>query len=109
LHAFLLSCRYNRFPGAFVQFEDFSSDKAAGILNRYRNKYLCFNDDIQGTGATAVAGIMSALRQQGKTVEHLSEQRIVVAGAGSAGIGVANALYEAMVAQGLSPEEVRDM
>ena len=47
-----------------VQFEDFASDKAAPLLDKYRNKYLCFNDDIQGTGATVLAGVLGALRQQ---------------------------------------------
>lgn len=88
-----------------IQFEDFSSDKAMKILNRYRNYHLVFNDDIQGTGAVTVAGILSALAQQGKGQEALTEQRIVIAGAGSAGLGVANALHAAMVMEGLSPEE----
>jgi malic enzyme len=70
-----------------VQFEDFSSDVAMDILNRYRNHHLVFNDDIQGTGAVAVAGIFSALRQQGKDHTALAEQRFVIAGAGSAGLG----------------------
>ena len=56
---------FNRYPNAFLQFEDFSSDKAADILERYRGERLVFNDDIQGTGAVAVAGIMSALRSAG--------------------------------------------
>lgn len=96
---------YNRYPNVFLQFEDFSSDKAMNILNRYRDKYLCFNDDVQGTGAISVAGMMSALRLQGKSMETLKDQRILIAGAGSAGIGVATALADAMVMQGLTQEE----
>jgi malate dehydrogenase (oxaloacetate-decarboxylating)(NADP+) len=88
-----------------IQFEDFSSDKAMDVLNRYRGHHLVFNDDIQGTGAVAVAGILSALRQQGKSHTALADQRIVIAGAGSAGLGVASALHAAMVMEGLSPEE----
>ena len=98
---------YNRYPNVFLQFEDFSSDKAMDILNRYRDDYLCFNDDVQGTGAVSVAGLMSALRLQGKPVDALKDQRILIAGAGSAGIGVATALADAMVLQGLSREDVR--
>ncbi len=48
----------NRWPNCLVQFEDFSSDKAQFILDRYRERHLCFNDDIQGTGATSLAGIL---------------------------------------------------
>jgi malate dehydrogenase (oxaloacetate-decarboxylating)(NADP+) len=96
---------FNRYPNAFLQFEDFSSDKAADILERYRGERLVFNDDIQGTGAVAVAGIMSALRSAGLPPEALQEQRIVVAGAGSAGLGVAEAVAGAMEQQGLSAEE----
>jgi malate dehydrogenase (oxaloacetate-decarboxylating)(NADP+) len=96
---------FNRYPDGFLQFEDFSSDKAMDILNRYRHKRLCFNDDIQGTGAVAVAGLMSALRLQGNPVSALKDQKFLIAGAGSAGIGVATALAETMVTQGLSPQE----
>lgn len=68
---------------------------------------LCFNDDIQGTGAVSVAGILSALRQKGLPASSLAEQRIVVAGAGSAGLGVANALAEAMAMEGKDMNAVR--
>jgi len=95
---------YLRWPNVLVQFEDFSSDVAAKILNRYRDHRLCFNDDIQGTGAVAVAGVMSALKSIGKQIEDLKDQRFVIAGAGSAGLGVANALCDAMIALGADPE-----
>eukprot|EP00040_Diaphanoeca_grandis_P002665 m.22376 g.22376 ORF g.22376 m.22376 type:complete len:626 (-) comp13801_c0_seq1:137-2014(-) len=94
-----------RWPNVLIQFEDFSSDKAMTILNRYRNHYVCFNDDIQGTGAVAVAGLLSALQQLGLSNEDICNQRIVIAGAGSAGLGVANALLEAMVKAGLPREQ----
>jgi malic enzyme len=84
---FMSAC-HNRWPEAVIQFEDFSSDKAMTILNEYKDEYCCFNDDIQGTGATTLAGILSALRVQGKTAKDLVDQRIVVAGAGSAGLGL---------------------
>jgi len=65
------------------------------LLERYRHERLCFNDDIQGTGATVVAGILAALRQLDLPVSALAHQRILIAGAGSAGIGTAIALRNA--------------
>jgi malate dehydrogenase (oxaloacetate-decarboxylating)(NADP+) len=97
----------HRWPNVLVQFEDFSSDKAQLLLNHYRDGHLCFNDDIQGTGATTLAGILGALRAKGEDVNALGDQRIVIAGAGSAGIGVAQVLLQAMVEQGHSPEEAK--
>jgi len=103
---FMLAARY-RWPDALIQFEDFSSDKAQKLLNLYRHDHLCFNDDIQGTGATTLAGLLSALRAKGESVESLGDQRIVIAGAGSAGIGVAQVLKQAMMEQGKTEEEAR--
>lgn len=88
---------YGRWPNALVQFEDFSSDKASSLLNRYRDHFLCFNDDIQGTGAVTLAGILTALRQQGKPVSALKDERFLIVGAGSAGIGVADAIASGMI------------
>ncbi len=98
----------HRWPNVLVQFEDFSSDKAQLLLNHYRNDHLCFNDDIQGTGATTLAGVLGALRAKGADVNDLGNQRIVIAGAGSAGIGVAQVLMQAMIEQGSTPEEAKD-
>lgn len=98
----------NRWPNVLVQFEDFSSDKAQTILNKYRHDHLCFNDDIQGTGATTLAGIFGALRARGEDISDLSKQRILIAGAGSAGIGVAQVLMEAMLEQGAGLEESKN-
>lgn len=97
-----------RWPNVCVQFEDFSSDKAQTLLNKYRNDHLCFNDDIQGTGATTLAGVLGALRAKGEDVTKLGDQRILVAGAGSAGVGVAQVLMQAMIEQGRTPEEAKD-
>lgn len=98
----------HRWPNVLVQFEDFSSDKAQVLLNHYRHDHLCFNDDIQGTGATTLAGVLGALRAKGETVNDLGNQRIVIAGAGSAGIGVAQVLMQAMMEQGRTYEEAKD-
>jgi len=97
----------HRWPNVLVQFEDFSSDKAQNLLDKYRDTHLCFNDDIQGTGATTLSGVLGALRAKGADVNSLGEQRIVVAGAGSAGIGVAQVLMQAMMEQGRTEEEAK--
>lgn len=98
----------HRWPNVLVQFEDFSSDKAQTLLNHYRHDHLCFNDDIQGTGATTLAGVLGALRAKGADVNDLGKQRIVIAGAGSAGIGVAQVLMQAIIEQGTPEKEARD-
>jgi malic enzyme len=94
-----------RWPNVLVQFEDFSSDVAQILLDKYRNDRLCFNDDIQGTGATVLAGLLCALRAKGESVTALGDQRIVIVGAGSAGIGIAQVLKEGMMEQGKSEED----
>jgi malate dehydrogenase (oxaloacetate-decarboxylating)(NADP+) len=70
-----------RFPNALIQFEDFLTPNAYALLNTYRDKVPCFNDDIQGTAAVAVAGILAGVRA---TESSLAEQRVVMLGAGSA-------------------------
>ncbi|KAL7551009.1 hypothetical protein ACHAWF_014214 [Thalassiosira exigua] len=98
----------HRWPNVLIQFEDFSSDKAQKILNKYRDEVLCFNDDIQGTGATTLAGVLGALRAKGEKPASLGSQRILIARAGSAGIGVAHVLYQAMLEHGRSEQEAKD-
>ena len=106
----LMFAIFQRFPKAFLQFEDFGSNHAMAVLERYKNKFRCFNDDIQGTGAVAVAGVLSALNVIGEDASTaLKTKRIMVAGAGSAGIGVATALASAMTQQGISIEDARKM
>ena len=95
-----------RWPNALIQFEDFSSDKAANILDTYRNEELCFNDDIQGTGSVTLGALMAAIRTQGPNAK-LSDQRFVVCGAGSAGMGVCQSVFDGMINEGLSPEAAR--
>ena len=88
-------------PGTCLQWEDFATPHARPILNRYRDQLLTFNDDIQGTSAVALGGILAAVKVTGK---QLKEQQIVMLGAGSAGIGVADGLRAAMTKDGLSEE-----
>lgn len=93
-----------RYPKALIQWEDFAKEAAFNVLERYRKVVPSFNDDIQGTGAVALAGVLSACRLKG---EKLSDQVVVIYGAGAGGIGVAWALREGMKREGLSEEEAR--
>ena len=93
---------YQRWPQVVVQFEDFQTSKAVPLLEKYRNKYRCFNDDIQGTGCVTLAGCLSAARNAGSS---LKDMRVVCAGAGSAGLGVCQQLVDGMVAAGLDRDE----
>ena len=92
------------FPRALLQWEDFAKGNARRLLDHYRDQLCTFNDDIQGTGAVTVAGVLSALHVLG---EPLSKQRIVILGAGSSAIGIAEQLVEVMVSEGTAPGEAR--
>lgn len=94
-----------RWPDAVLQFEDFSIEHALHLLERYRHHHLVFNDDIQGTAATALAGLYGALRVQGKSTYELANQRVVCVGAGSAGMGVVRMIAAGMEKQGLMYDE----
>ena len=94
-----------RYPKVVIQWEDFAKDSAFAVLERYRNVVPSFNDDIQGTGAMALAGILSACRIKG---ESYRDQRILISGAGAGGIGVASALKQGLIQEGLSEEEARE-
>ncbi|GAA0153127.1 oxidoreductase [Lithospermum erythrorhizon] len=87
---------FTRWPNAIVQFEDFQSKWAFKLLQRYRNTYRMFNDDVQGTAGVAIAGLLGAVRAQGRPMIDFPKMKIVVAGAGSAGIGVLNAARKTM-------------
>eukprot|EP01104_Vermistella_antarctica_P017214 TRINITY_DN6068_c0_g2_i1.p1 TRINITY_DN6068_c0_g2~~TRINITY_DN6068_c0_g2_i1.p1 ORF type:complete len:658 (+),score=107.09 TRINITY_DN6068_c0_g2_i1:67-1974(+) len=95
---------YSRWPNVTVQFEDFSNVNALPILKKYKHKYRCFNDDIQGTGCVALAGLLSALRAQNLNSSDLCKQRVVTLGAGSAGLGVVNSIAEGMKHEGMERE-----
>ena len=89
-------------PTTCLQWEDFATPHARPILNRYRDQLLTFNDDIQGTAAVALGAILGAIEVTGN---NLKDQQIVMLGAGSAGIGVADGLRQAMKEEGQSEKE----
>jgi malate dehydrogenase (oxaloacetate-decarboxylating) len=91
-------------PGTCLQWEDLATPNARPILERYRERMLTFNDDIQGTAAVALGALLSAVRVTGTS---LRDQRIVMLGAGSAGMGVADFLLVAMREEGLTDAEAR--
>ena len=100
---FVLAVR-QELPGTLLQWEDFGADHARPILEMYQDKLLTFNDDIQGTGAVALGAILSALKVTGIP---LPSQQVAIFGAGSAGVGVADCLRAAMVADGMDDAEAR--
>ncbi|HLI62270.1 MAG TPA: NAD-dependent malic enzyme [Terriglobales bacterium] len=93
-----------RWPHVLLQWEDFAGINAGRLLERYRERLCTFNDDIQGTGAVAVGTLLAAINV---TCVPLSEQRIVIFGAGSAGTGIASLLLRAMIEGGLRESEAR--
>jgi malic enzyme len=90
-------------PGCLIQWEDFKQQNALRILDRYRHQVPSFNDDVQGTAAVVVAGVLAAMRHLGSP---FSEQRILMVGAGGAGIGIARLLRQAMADDGMGRPEI---
>jgi len=93
---------FARWPNVVVQFEDFETTKCVPLLERYRDKFRMFNDDIQGTGSVTLSGLLSALRNAGQSIK---DAKILCAGAGSAGLGVCDQLVEGMMEAGCTREE----
>lgn len=92
------------FPQALLHFEDFGRDNATVILNKYKDDMPVFNDDVQGTGIIALAGVLGALNI---SKEKLADQKFLTFGAGTAGMGIAKMLYDEMVRQGVEPSEAK--
>jgi malate dehydrogenase (oxaloacetate-decarboxylating)(NADP+) len=92
------------FPNCCIHFEDWKGTDAIRVLARYKDKVLCYNDDIQGTASVTLAGLTTALQIVDAP---LTEQRILFLGAGSAGIGISNLIASAMQTQGLSQDAAR--
>ncbi|ERS03674.1 malate dehydrogenase [Acinetobacter sp. COS3] len=93
-----------RWPKALIQFEDFAQKNAMPLLEKYRDKICCFNDDIQGTAAVSVGSLLAASKAAGK---QLKDQVVTFLGAGSAGCGIAEQIILQMVAEGLTDAEAR--
>ena len=93
-----------RFPGALLQWEDFSKQKAFDVLHRFEDELPSFNDDIQGTGAVVLAGLLAAGR---KSKRALRDEVFLVHGAGAGGVGVADQIVAGLVKQGASEREAR--
>jgi malate dehydrogenase (oxaloacetate-decarboxylating) len=90
------------FPNAMLHWEDFAADNARRVLHRYTDQICSFNDDLQGTASVTLAAITSALRVTGG---RLSEQRIVIHGAGTSGTGIADLVRDTMIREGLTPDQ----
>ena len=99
-----VSAVQERWPDVLLHWEDFAGSNAARMLERYRDRLCTFNDDIQGTAAIAASSLLAAVNVTGVP---LTEQRIAVLGAGSAGCGIASLLLQAMIDAGLSEDEAR--
>ncbi|MEE9452057.1 MAG: NAD-dependent malic enzyme [Gammaproteobacteria bacterium] len=103
IHQFV-SAVEKRFPHIFLHWEDFGRHNARRILNRFQDKLCTFNDDIQGTGTVTLSALLAATSASHSTLE---DQRIVVFGGGSAGTGISDQIYDAMVKSGLSEQEAK--
>ncbi|TMM47567.1 NAD-dependent malic enzyme [Colwellia ponticola] len=93
-----------RWPQVLLQFEDFAQPNAMPLLERYKDKICCFNDDIQGTASVSVGTLLAACRSKGVK---LSDQRVAFVGAGSAGCGIAEQIISQMISEGITPEDAR--
>jgi len=101
IDAYVTACQ-KLFPQAMLHWEDFGASNARRILNRYADQVCTFNDDMQGTAAVVLAAAFSAVRAAGS---RMRDQRVVIHGSGTAGLGIADMMRDLMVAEGLSPDE----
>ncbi len=99
-----ISAVKRRWPHVMLQFEDFAQPNAMPLLQKYRDRICCFNDDIQGTASVTVGTLLAACRSKGVK---LSEQRVAFVGAGSAGCGIAEQIISQMVSEGIPAEQAR--
>lgn len=95
----------NRFPDVLLQWEDFAKNNATRLLERYRDRLCTFNDDIQGTGAVTLAGLLAAMKAN---EARISDQQIVMLGAGSSAAGISDQIVSAMISEGLTLQEARN-
>lgn len=95
-----------KFPNVLLQWEDFSKANASRLLERYRRSLCTFNDDIQGTGAVTLAGLLAAMRVMGS---ELCQQRVVILGAGSSAIGISDQIVAGMTLEGISESHARSL
>ena len=100
----LVTAIESRYPGCLIQFEDFATPNAIALLDRFRDKCLCFNDDIQGTAAVALSGVYASTRVSGVPFRDL---RIMFLGAGSAATGIGDLMVDALVDAGVEESEAR--
>ncbi len=103
LERFVLGVRRS-YPNALLQWEDFGKQHAFKLLERYRDRILSFNDDIQGTGSTALAALYTAMRIKGRK---FSDERFVLVGMGQAGVGIGRHIKSALMQEGLSEADAR--
>lgn len=105
----VLKALHTVYPNLLIQFEDWSSEHAFGLLDKYKEQMLCFNDDIQGTGAVILSGVMNAIRKVEKENKiSPRDHRIVFYGAGSAAIGVARQIQDYFqIEHNMSEEEAK--
>lgn len=97
---------HKNFPNMLIQFEDFHTTLAFPLLEKHRNVYPCFNDDIQGTGAVILGGLIRAFQMNGVP---LKDQKIVFFGAGSSGVGVAETICHWLRLQGIDEQTAKEM
>lgn len=99
----LVDALVERYPGVLLQWEDFKKQNAIDVLERHRSRVLSFNDDIEGTAAVALAGILGAARKSGIP---LRDQRVLIVGAGTAGLGIGRLVRRELAAAGLRGDEL---